>query len=129
MPKKRFLRRVWSRYSKLGRNRKKKQKWRRPKGRDNKMREKRRGYMATVRIGYRGNKEKRGKINGKEIAVIFNKKELLEANERNRMIMIGKTGRKNKIILALAAKEKGIKIHNLNIDRFLQDNPIKGGKK
>jgi len=37
---KKFLRRTWSRYSKLGRKRKKKQKWRKPTGRDNKMREK-----------------------------------------------------------------------------------------
>ena len=36
-----FLRRTWSRYSKLGKRRKKKQVWRKPTGRDNKMREKR----------------------------------------------------------------------------------------
>ena len=62
MPKKKFLRRIWKRYSKLGRKRKKEQKWRRPKGRDNKMREKRRGYPITVRIGYRGEKKERGKV-------------------------------------------------------------------
>ena len=54
---KRFLRRVWNRYSKLGRNRKKKQKWRRPTGRDNKMREKRTGYASRVGIGYIVNKK------------------------------------------------------------------------
>ena len=38
-----FKRRIWNRYSKLGKKRKKKQVWRRPTGRDNPMREKKRG--------------------------------------------------------------------------------------
>ena len=53
-----FLRRTSNRYSKLGRKRKKKQVWRKPKGRDNKMREKRRGYPAVVSIGYKKGKHK-----------------------------------------------------------------------
>ena len=59
---KKFLRRTWNRYSKLGKRRKKKQVWRRPTGRDNKMREKRRGYPAVVSLGYRKEKNTRGKI-------------------------------------------------------------------
>ena len=51
--KPKFLRRTWSRYSKLGKQRKKKQIWKAPKGRDNKMREKRKGYPAVVSIGYK----------------------------------------------------------------------------
>jgi len=50
MAKKRFLRRLTNRYLKLGKKRKKKQKWRKPKGRHNKMREKERGYPAVVSI-------------------------------------------------------------------------------
>jgi len=58
---KKFLRRTWNRYTKLGRKRKKKQKWRRPTGRDNKMREKRRGYPKIVSVGYKNSgKEKPG---------------------------------------------------------------------
>lgn len=52
MAKKKFKRRTWSRYSKLGRKRKKKQVWRKPTGRDNKMREKRKSYPKVVSTGY-----------------------------------------------------------------------------
>jgi ribosomal protein L32E len=45
MAKRKFLRRIWSRYSKLGKKRKKKQVWRKPRGRDNKMREKRKNLQ------------------------------------------------------------------------------------
>ena len=50
--KPKFLRRTSSRYSKLGKGRKKKQIWRRPTGRHNKMRNKRNGYPVIVSIGY-----------------------------------------------------------------------------
>ncbi len=45
MKKKKFLRRNWNKYKRIGKGNKKKQKWRKPRGRDNKMREKRRGYL------------------------------------------------------------------------------------
>jgi len=52
-----FLRRVWKRHSKLGRGRKKKQVWRKPTGRDNKMRERKKGHPSVVSIGYRSEKK------------------------------------------------------------------------
>ena len=54
MPK--FLRRISNRLSKLGRRRKSKQVWRRPKGRDNPIREKKKGYPPMVNTGYRTEK-------------------------------------------------------------------------
>ena len=48
---KKFLRRTWDRYSKLGKGRKKLQKWRKPSGRDNKIREKKKGHSRLVDIG------------------------------------------------------------------------------
>ena len=68
MPKK-FLRRDTKRYLKLGKRRKKKQSWRKPTGRDNKMREKRKSYPKVVSIGYKQSNKIRRKImkNGKII--------------------------------------------------------------
>lgn len=111
MPKK-FLRRTWDRYSKLGKGRKKKQKWRKPTGRDNKMREKRKNRPAVVSIGYK-------KSERKEQLVINNLKGL-EKFKKNEMIIIGNVGRKKKIEIAKKANEKGIKISNLNLDKFLK---------
>jgi len=117
--KKKFLRRVWSRYSKLGKRRKKKQVWRKPKGRDNKMREKRKGYPAVVSIGYKKDAKSRGKIQDKQIVIIMNIKDL-EKIKKNQIAIIGKIGKKKKIEIAEKAKDKKIQVHNLNIEKFLK---------
>jgi len=116
---KKFLRRIWSRYPKLGRKRKKKQVWRKPTGRDNKMREKRKGYPAVVSIGYRQNKKFRGTIDGKHTVLIHNSKEL-ENVKKNEIAIIGNVGKKKRIDIAKKAKEMKIKIHNLNTEEFLK---------
>ena len=116
-----FLRRDSARYSRLGKNRKKKQVWRKPKGRDNKMREKRKGYPAVVSIGWSNDKKLRGKIEGKEPVIINNLKEMEKVKE-NQIIIIGKIGKKKRLEIAKIANEKKIKIHNLNVRKFLNKN-------
>lgn len=116
---KRFLRRIWSRYSKLGRNRKKKQKWRRPTGRDNKMREKRKGYASRVSIGYRENKKSRNLIENKTPKLIYNVEDLMKTGDKD-LVIIGKIGGKKKIEILKAAKERKIKIQNINSKKFLK---------
>ena len=112
-----FLRRIHNRYSKLGKRRKKKQIWRRPTGRDNKMRERRRGYPARVQIGYK-------KGPSKEFNVIKNPKEL-EKIEKNSKVIVGNIGKKKKIEIVKKANEMKIKLHNLNIKQFLKQNKKK----
>jgi len=107
-----FLRRIWKRYSKLGRKRKKKQVWRRPKGRDNKMRERRRGYPVRVEVGYKkGNRKKE---------FIVNTLLDLEKVNKNDLVVIGKVGRRKKIELLKKAEEKKIPITNLNLKKYLE---------
>jgi len=110
MPK--FLRRTHNRYSKLGKRRKKKQVWRRPTGRDNKMREKRRGYGSVVSIGYKkGEEEKR--------IIISNPNELENIGKKD-LIIVGNVGKKKKIEIAKKAKAMKIKLYNLNAEKFLK---------
>jgi large subunit ribosomal protein L32e len=118
-----FLRRTWSRYSKLGKGRKKKQVWRRPTGRDNKMRERRKGYPVRVEIGYKQEKNSR-----KEIIQINNIKDFAKI-KNNAIIVFGKMGQKKKIEMAKEAKEKKIKVSNLNIEKFLKGIEKKKKKK
>tara|TARA_Y100000034_G_scaffold19272_2_gene21704 strand:- start:2238 stop:2618 length:381 start_codon:yes stop_codon:yes gene_type:complete len=121
-----FLRRNWNRHSKLGKRRKKKQVWRNPKGRDNKMREKRKGYPLVVSIGYKKENRK-----NKQPPIIKNIKDF-EKNKKIKEITIGKIGRKKKIEMAKMAKEMKIKISNLNIKKFLKpkkENTLKGTSK
>ncbi len=116
MTKKKFLRRVWRRHSKLGKRRKKKQVWRKPKGRDNKMREKRKGYPAVVKIGY--------KKSGREenFFVVRNLKDLSKAKKisEKKTILLGKVGKKKKIEILKKAREEKIPIQNVNIKKFLR---------
>src|SRR3989338_10570891 len=116
-----FLRRTWSRYSKLGKRRKKKQVWRKPTGRDNKMREKRKGYPAVVSIGYRSNKRSRDKLMDKKPVKINNLKELEKIKE-NEIAIIGGVGKKKKIEIANKAKEMKIELYNMNPEKFLKLN-------
>ncbi len=120
--KMKFLRRTWSRYSKLGKKRKKKQVWRKPTGRDNKMREKRKGYPAVVSIGYKKKKE------GKKIIIVHTRKDF-ENIQKDAIVIFGKIGQRKKIELSNIAKEKKIKISNLDIEKFLKELEKKEKKK
>lgn len=119
--KPKFLRRTWSRYAKLGKGRKKKQVWRKPTGRDNKMREKRRGYPAVVSIGYSTDKEARGKLKEKTPITINNVNDL-EKIGKNEIGVIGNVGKKKKLDIAKKAKEKKIELYNMNPEKYLEQN-------
>ena len=108
-----FLRRTWNRYSKLGRKRKKKQVWRKPKGRDNKMREKRKGYPVIVSIGY-----KKGK---KKSTIIIKNLNDLEKIKKGQVIIMGKIGKRKKIEIVKKANSMKIEFCNLNVKKFLKD--------
>ncbi len=115
-----FLRRISNRYSKLGKRRKKKQIWRRPTGRDNKMRERRRGYPARVNIGYKNPEQEKN-------IIVNNVKELERIGKKDN-IVVGNVGKKKKIEIVKKAKELNINLLNLNINKFLEKNKPKKKK-
>lgn len=116
-----FLRRTHNRYSKLGKRRKKKQIWRKPTGRDNKMREKRKGYPVRVSIGY-----KKGEHMKK---IIISNPNELNSNDKNAVIVVGNVGKKKKLEIAKKASEMKIKLSNLNSQKFINQNKLKEEKK
>ncbi|MBI2045030.1 hypothetical protein HYT23_03155 [Candidatus Pacearchaeota archaeon] len=113
-----FLRRITNRYSRIGLRRKRKQVWRRPTGRDNKMREKRNGRPPVVSIGYRQNRKIIGKIAGRTPITIYNTEDLKKVRNDN-IAILGKVGRKNKVKIAKMAQELKVEIYNLNPKIFL----------
>ncbi len=128
MTNKTFLRRDTAQYLRLGKKRKKVRKWQRPKGRDNKMRLGFKGYPKTVSIGYRSNNEVRGSVDGifpTIIASISDMKNLKSGDK----ILLGRFGTKKKLEIIKLAKEKNIKILNLNTDKFVKLNKNKMEKK
>lgn len=112
-----FLRRKWSKYSKFGSGgRPNKRKWRKPKGRDNKMREKNKGYPPVVSIGYRTKKTER--MNFPVIRTIRD----LEKVEKGVIVVIGKIGMKKKLEIVEKAKSMNLIVQNINVRRFLRKN-------
>lgn len=107
-----FLRTDYMRYSKLGKNRKKLQKWRKPKGRHNKMREHRFGYPRMPTIGHKNDKTERGKIGGLVPIRVENMKELSKATKKN-IIILARVGAKKKMEIMKKANEMGIPIQNV----------------
>ncbi len=114
-----FLRRAWDRHSKLGKGRRKKQKWRKPTGRHNKLRTQQKGKPASVSIGYGNKKENRGKINGKTPKFVRTISDL-EKFPKGVVAILGKMGKKKKFQVAKIAKEKGIIIENLNLNKIIK---------
>src|SRR6056297_993908 len=99
-----FLRRDVNRFAKFGKGRGKKATWRKPKGRDNKMREKRKGYPAVVSVGYRKNKNLRGTIKEKSPIEIMNVNDLKKMGKEN-IGIVGNVGKKKKIEIVKKAYE------------------------
>jgi large subunit ribosomal protein L32e len=99
------------RYKRLGKSRKKLQRWRRPRGRDNKIRERRKNRGLRVAIGYRSKKDGRGKVEGQIPIMIKNLRET-EKIEKGALVIISKVGKKKRIEIEKNVKEKGGKILN-----------------
>jgi large subunit ribosomal protein L32e len=111
MPKK-FIRQDVSRYSKIGKNRKKLQKWRKPKGRDSKMRLSRKSYPASPTVGHKSPKKESGKINGQIPILVYNTSDLEKVTKDN-VAILASIGAKKKLDVIKAAQEKKIKILNI----------------
>ncbi len=122
--KKKFLRRDTNRYSKFGKRRKKLLGWRKPKGRDNKMREKRKGYPVVVKIGYKQKEKLKGLIQEKTPILVNNIKDLKKIIGK-KIGIVGKIGKKKKLEIAKKAKEMKVELKNMNINSFLKKHEKK----
>jgi large subunit ribosomal protein L32e len=105
---------------------KRKIKWRRQKGRDSKIRQKMKGYPKSPDIGYGSPKKTRHLVQGLEPITIFNAKELDSIKlGPNQIIRVAHTSLKNKIEIAKKAKEKSLKVLNMNLKKILKKEKIK----
>ncbi len=110
-----FLRADTFRYRRIGKNRAKLQKWRRPRGKHNKLRLKRTGHPACPSVGYRTERAKAGKISGFKPILITNLKELEKISKDNAIIISKRIGAKNKFEIIKIAEGKKIEILNLGV--------------
>ncbi len=109
---------------------KRKTKWRRQKGRDSKIRQKMKSYPKMPDIGYGSPRKTRHLIDGKKPLMIYGPKDLdFMQLDHGHVIIVAHTSLKNKINIAKKAKEKNLKIHNLNIKKILRKERIKKTEK
>jgi large subunit ribosomal protein L32e len=103
-----FIRQESWRYNRLAEN------WRKPKGKDNKMRKQKSGMPAIVKVGYRGPRAARGlHPSGYTDNVVHNTAELARLDPKKDAARIGHTvGKKKRIEIINKAVELGIKVLN-----------------
>jgi large subunit ribosomal protein L32e len=104
----RFIRQESWRYDRLA------EKWRKPKGKDNKMRKQKSGMPALVKVGYRSPKAARGlHPSGYRDILIHNTHELIKLDSKSDAARIAHTvGKKKRIEIINKALELGIKVLN-----------------
>lgn len=104
--------------------------WRRPKGIDNKMRQKRKGWPRTVNVGFRSPKAVRHlHPSGMEEVAVFNVGDLTIVDPETQVARIGGTvGRRKRRSILKEALELGIRILNPgNIDleeEAVEEEPV-----
>ena len=98
-----FLRKDW--HKKIRFKRKKKQKWRAPKGKSNKIRIGKKGHPPRPKIGYKKSKKK-------EIKIIENLKHLKELKKGEEVQIASKVGKRKREMIISEANKLGIKIKN-----------------
>jgi len=101
-----FLRTSTLKKVRLGLRRKKKQKWRRARGRHNKIREKKKGKLQKVEIGFRTREKERGKILGK-IPVFVKNLSDAEKIKKEDLVIIAKVGKRKRLEIEKKIEEKG----------------------
>lgn len=103
-----FVRHESWRYDRLKEN------WRRPRGIDNKMRRKIKGWPSTVNVGYRGPKASRSiHPSGYEEVLVHNAEELNTINPETQAVRIAHTvGKKKRTLILVEARKKKIVVLN-----------------
>lgn len=113
---KKFTRQDTHRHLRLGRHRKKARTWRRPKGRDSKMRLQMKSYPASPTVGYKTSRNSAGKIKGLIPILVHNKSELQRLTKEN-IAIIAKVGAKKRIEILNHAKGHKIPVLNAGVKK------------
>ena len=111
--RRKFLRRGTKKLLKLGKRSKKRQKWRRARGRHNKIRKKEKGFDREPGIGYRVPRKTRGMIRGLKPLLIRNIDDLSKATDKNIIIISKKIGKKKRKGILDRIEKKNLQLKNI----------------
>ena len=109
--KPKFIRTDYWRWSKLGKNRKKLQVWRRARGMHNKLRRRRKGYPAIPLIGYKGAKKDSGKVDGAYPKMVYNVNDLKKVG-KHEIAIIASVGARKKVEIMKRAEEMKVRVYS-----------------
>jgi len=100
-----------------------KEKWRKPRGLDNKMRLKAKGWPKSVNVGYGGPKAARGlHPSGFEEVLVHTPDEMSNVNPKTQAIRIAHTvGTRKRIHIASLARERDIRVLNPLVRREIEE--------
>lgn len=107
-------------YLRLGKRNKRKRKYKRPRGGENKIRLNRAGRLRKVKIGFKNKKSERGLIKNLKPAIIYNIQDLKKIKE-NMIGIVVKIGDKKKKEIAEYALKNKVRLLNLNPGKFLKN--------
>ncbi|MBU1136448.1 MAG: eL32 family ribosomal protein [Nanoarchaeota archaeon] len=122
--KPKFLRVGSRKYKKLGKKSKKKLKYRKPRGRDNKIRENKKSHLRKVKIGFKQKKDLRGKINGKKVIYVENIKQAEKINQGD-LVIIKKIGIQKRFEIEKIIKTRGGEIFNKKKSKEIKEEEKK----
>lgn len=114
MTKPRFLRSDTVRHLRLGKKRRKLQKWRKARGRHSKIRRKHTGYPAQPGIGYKQSAKIAGRIKGKHTVHIISVKDLHALPKDTAIILSRRLGAKKRLAVLKRAQEMHLTVINAN---------------
>jgi ribosomal protein L32E len=106
------LRRNTLKHGRLGKNRRKIQRWRRADGRHSKIRENRFGYTKSPRIGFGSPASEAGLLRGKRAVLVHTISEIQKAPMQSIIIIARKVGAKKRIELLKQAHERKLSVFN-----------------
>lgn len=105
-------------YLRLGKRDKRKRKYKRPRGGENKIRLNRAGRLRKVKVGFKNKKSERGLIKNMKPVVVHNINDMKKIRE-NMIGIVAKIGSKKKKEIAEHALKNKVKLLNLNPEKFL----------
>jgi large subunit ribosomal protein L32e len=108
-----FRRQEWFRFKRLG------EKWRRPRGRDSKMRLCIKGKPPLVSVGYRSPRSTRGlHPSGLQEVLVRNPRELEGVDGRRQAVRIASgVGKRKRELIVVRAKELNIRVLNAGVEK------------